>query len=61
LAERRFGHFLHNQKRDDYVISSKVGKLLKASKNAIQSNLFHSPVHPIRWSLITRRPGAPFR
>jgi D-threo-aldose 1-dehydrogenase len=32
LAERRFGYFLHNRKRSDYVISSKVGKLLKASK-----------------------------
>jgi D-threo-aldose 1-dehydrogenase len=32
LAERRFGFFLHNKKRTDYVISSKVGKLLKASK-----------------------------
>jgi D-threo-aldose 1-dehydrogenase len=32
LAERRFGHFLHNQKRDDYLLSTKVGKLLKASK-----------------------------
>src|SRR5262245_28360201 len=32
LAERRFGYFLHNKKRSDYVISSKVGKLLKASK-----------------------------
>ena len=32
LAERRFGYFLHNKKRSDYIISSKVGKLLKASK-----------------------------
>lgn len=32
LAERRFGYFLHNKKRTDYVISSKVGKLLKASQ-----------------------------
>jgi D-threo-aldose 1-dehydrogenase len=31
LAERRFGGFLHNQPRDAYVISTKVGKLLKAS------------------------------
>jgi D-threo-aldose 1-dehydrogenase len=31
LAERRYGNFLHNKKRDDYVLSSKVGKLLKAS------------------------------
>src|SRR5689334_21975835 len=33
LAERRFGQFLHNQNRSAYVISSKVGKLLKASKD----------------------------
>ena len=25
------GNFLHNKNRDDYVLSSKVGKLLKAS------------------------------
>jgi D-threo-aldose 1-dehydrogenase len=34
LAERRFGSFLHNKNRSEYVLSSKVGKLLKASKNA---------------------------
>jgi hypothetical protein len=33
LVERRFGHFLHNKKREDYLLSSKVGKLFKASKN----------------------------
>src|SRR5438876_2490675 len=40
LAERRFGQFLHSQNREAYVISSKVGKLLKASKKAKKSNLF---------------------
>ena len=40
LAERRFGYFLHNKKRSDYVLSSKVGKLLKASKTAHNRNLF---------------------
>src|SRR6266536_5027502 len=40
LAERRFGQFLHNQKRNDYIISSKVGKLLKASKTARNRDLF---------------------
>src|SRR6266850_2565763 len=34
LAERRYGSFLHNKNRSEYVISSKVGKLLKASKSA---------------------------
>ena len=33
LAERRFGNYLHNKNRDEYTLSSKVGKLLKASKD----------------------------
>jgi hypothetical protein len=33
LSERRFGHFLHNPRRDDYLLSSKVGKLFKAAKH----------------------------
>jgi D-threo-aldose 1-dehydrogenase len=40
LAERRFGSFLHNKKRSEYVISSKVGKLLKASRTAKNRELF---------------------
>src|ERR1700686_95327 len=40
LAERRYGNFLHNKNRSEYVISSKVGKLLKASKTAKGSELF---------------------
>src|SRR5208283_6043779 len=40
LAERRYGNFLHNKKRTEYVISSKVGKLLKASKTAKNNGLF---------------------
>ncbi|MGY3118495.1 aryl-alcohol dehydrogenase-like predicted oxidoreductase [Bradyrhizobium sp. S3.14.4] len=40
LCERRFGHFLHNQKRDDYMLSSKVGKLFKASKNNKHADIY---------------------
>jgi D-threo-aldose 1-dehydrogenase len=40
LAERRYGIFLHNKKRSEYVISSKVGKLLKASSTAKNRELF---------------------
>jgi len=40
LAERRFGHFLHNQKRSDYLLSTKVGKLLKASKTNSHETMF---------------------
>ncbi|HEY0438666.1 MAG TPA: aldo/keto reductase, partial [Xanthobacteraceae bacterium] len=32
LCERRFGHFLHTKNRSEYVLSSKVGKLLKAAR-----------------------------
>src|ERR1700712_2352884 len=40
LSERRFGHFLHTQRRDDYVLSSKVGKLFKASKNNKHAEIY---------------------
>jgi D-threo-aldose 1-dehydrogenase len=33
LAERRLGTFLHGQTRSEYVLSSKVGKLLTASRD----------------------------
>src|SRR6201985_3802129 len=42
LAERRYGHFLHNQPRQDFLLSSKVGKLFKASKNNR-----HAEVYPL--------------
>ncbi len=40
LAERRFGHFLHNKNRADYLLSSKVGKLFKASKANRHKEIF---------------------
>jgi D-threo-aldose 1-dehydrogenase len=40
LAERRFGNFLHTKSRNEYVVSSKVGKLLKASKTARNKEIF---------------------
>jgi D-threo-aldose 1-dehydrogenase len=40
LAERRYGNFLHNKLRDDYVLSTKVGKLLKASTTARNKGYF---------------------
>src|SRR5437016_714997 len=44
LAERRFGYFLHHKNRDEYILSSKVGKLLKASgQNDAKSNFPFSP------------------
>lgn len=33
LAERRLGSFLHKQTRSEYLLSSKVGKLLTASRS----------------------------
>lgn len=46
LAERRYGMFLHNQKREDYIISTKVGRLLKSSRHLADPTLYpmsHSP------------------
>ncbi len=40
LAERRYGNFLHNKNRSEYVVSSRVGKLLKASKTAKNKEYF---------------------
>src|ERR1700737_3286908 len=40
LAERRYGNFLHNKERSEYVLSTKVGKLLKASKTARDKEYF---------------------
>ena len=40
LAERRYGAFLHQQPRDSYLISTKVGKLLKASPHSNSKELF---------------------
>ena len=31
IGERRFGHFLHGLQREEYVLSSKVGRLLTAT------------------------------
>jgi D-threo-aldose 1-dehydrogenase len=46
LAERRYGSFLHNKKRSEYVISSKVGKLLRASRTAKNNNNDLFPFSP---------------
>jgi D-threo-aldose 1-dehydrogenase len=40
LAERRYGNFLHTKNRNEFVVSSKVGKLLKASKTAKNRDYF---------------------
>jgi D-threo-aldose 1-dehydrogenase len=40
LAERRYGNFLHNKNRSEFVLSSKVGKLLRASKTAKRKGYF---------------------
>jgi D-threo-aldose 1-dehydrogenase len=44
LCERRFGAMLHRKDRDSYWLSSKVGKLLKASpRNDAKSNFPFTP------------------
>src|SRR3979411_2051945 len=40
LAERRFGSFLHNKKRSEFVISSKGGKMIQESTRGTTRELF---------------------
>jgi len=42
LSERRFGHFLHNKERENFVLSTKVGRVLKATHN-IPETMWHAP------------------
>lgn len=43
LSERRLGRFLHNQKPDDYVLSTKVGRVFTATKEPLPPSLWKSP------------------
>lgn len=43
LSERRMGRFLHNQKRNEYVISTKIGRIFKATEKALPPSLWKSP------------------
>jgi len=42
LSERRFGHFLHNKERESFILSTKVGRVLKATSN-IPKTMWHEP------------------
>ncbi|HKJ47723.1 MAG TPA: aldo/keto reductase [Christiangramia sp.] len=42
LSERRFGHFLHNKKREDYILTTKVGRVLTATNN-IPETMWNEP------------------
>ncbi|GAA4321509.1 aldo/keto reductase [Pontixanthobacter gangjinensis] len=42
LSERRFGHFLHNKKRDDYILTTKVGRVLTAT-NKVPETMWNEP------------------
>ncbi|SDS45300.1 D-threo-aldose 1-dehydrogenase [Gillisia sp. Hel1_33_143] len=43
LSERRFGHFLHNKNRDEYVLSTKVGRILKANTGKMPETIWVNP------------------
>lgn len=46
LCERRFGQFLHDKPRGDYILSTKVGKLLKASPTNQAKKYFRFTTSP---------------
>ncbi|WP_206012164.1 aldo/keto reductase, partial [Pseudomonas viridiflava] len=44
LSEYRLGRFLHNRNPDDYVISTKVGRVLKAAGKPVgDSSIWTAP------------------
>ncbi|GFE97396.1 aldo/keto reductase [Gluconobacter sp. Gdi] len=43
LSERRFGHFLHTRPRDEFVLSTKVGRLLTAAPQPSSGTMWHDP------------------
>lgn len=45
LSEHRIGSFLQQQNRDDYIVSTKVGRILKASREPLANDsLWTSPL-----------------
>lgn len=48
-SERRFGHVLNRQPRDEYVISTKVGRLLSATKDTPQVSWKDPPPFDYRY------------
>lgn len=49
LSERRLGSFLHNHPRDDYVLSSKIGRLFHPTTKALPVDpFFQSAVSAVR-------------
>lgn len=43
LSERRFGTFLHTKKRDEYILSTKVGRVFKAGKKVDKQGNWMNP------------------
>ncbi len=43
LSERRFGHFLDNHSPDDYVLSTKVGRVFTATANPPNAGIWKQP------------------
>jgi len=48
LSERRFGHVLHQHKRDDYVLCTKVGRVFTATTGTLPKSLWAEP-SPFRY------------
>ena len=42
LSERRFGMFLHNKKREDYILATKIGRIMKPTSEK-QDTMWKDP------------------
>jgi D-threo-aldose 1-dehydrogenase len=49
LAEHRLGGALRGRSRDDYIVATKVGRLLRANRGPVPPSIFVDtpPVHPV--------------
>ncbi|WP_437229517.1 aldo/keto reductase [Planctomicrobium sp. SH661] len=43
LSERRLGRFLHNHSPDEYILSTKVGRIFKATREELPPSLWKPP------------------
>lgn len=46
LSERRLGHFLHNKNRDNYVLSTKIGRIFTATTKPLPEDPFFKDPAP---------------
>lgn len=58
LSERRLGHFLHTRDRDEYELSSKIGRVLQATTRPLPEDPFFKDQDPFAFRFDYSAAGA---